>query len=103
MANLKPCPFCGSGGNVQHRIERTGSAAWGCSICGARGPLASRDGSDAPLIDAWNRRVPDVAALDSFRAAALEDAARLCESVRDANYTATQSCAAAIRALKGTP
>ena len=42
-------------------------------------------------------------ALDSFRAAALEDAARLCESVRDGNYTATQSCAAAIRALKGTP
>ena len=53
---LLRCPFCNADGDSQCRLD---ASHWGCSSCGARGPTAYRNGSDANLIAAWNTRHAD--------------------------------------------
>lgn len=57
MADLKPCPFCGSAARVWGS-EKPLDPAWklcvcDCPRCGAKG---SYHGSHAEAIAAWNRR-----------------------------------------------
>lgn len=59
-AEIAACPFCGADSSYQCRValdNESALRAWSCSRCLARGPFVLREGNDAPLIAAWNRRV----------------------------------------------
>lgn len=100
---LKPCPFCGADESYQcSRSATVGAAtAWRCSKCGANGPYVERDGSDAALIRAWNRRAPSSAPAVDPR----EVCARPCDVLAlnsiecECCEAMARACAAAIRAL----
>ena len=56
MAELKPCPFCGSKKTYRRPdIDRAIGTSFSiiCEVCGAMGPFAERA---EKAIDAWNKR-----------------------------------------------
>jgi len=69
MADLKPCPFCGS--NRLNIYKSHGGAAVKCMDCGVRGVMAS----------IWNQRVP-ASEVQRAREEALEEAADLAAAER---------------------
>ena len=61
MENLKACPFCGGGAELDEIGEELADAECmlnryyvGCNVCGAIGP---DELTEAEAIAAWNRRV----------------------------------------------
>ena len=59
MAELKPCPFCGSMPELQHGYEiatEMVKVRFACSECGAYAQSAY---STSGAIESWNRRAED--------------------------------------------
>ncbi len=91
MADLLPCPFCGSSVEPCSKIEDGVRYYWLHCECGASAS-GFRALSVEELAKTWNRRAPAV-----DRDAVLEEAARLCETHQNNSpgYLATM-----IRSLK---
>jgi Lar family restriction alleviation protein len=53
MADLKPCPFCGSNSLRFHYGQIL------CKNCGVEGPPALGPVTDEAVAEAWNRRAVD--------------------------------------------
>lgn len=71
-SELKPCPFCGADALVEKHPE-PGTHEIGCEGCTCNVMVYTDIGDMAGLVDHWNRRTPDRAALvEVARRAALE-------------------------------
>ena len=61
-SELKPCPFCGADALVEKHPE-PGTHEIGCEGCTCNVMVYTDIGDMAGLVDHWNRRTPDRAAL----------------------------------------
>ena len=89
---LLPCPFCGPGNSCVDLWHDDVAKRWrvGCGACGCSTGTSPRDKTQAPAIEAWNRRTPapggeaveagDIAQMTCFanNHGALEDWAAWC-------------------------
>jgi Lar family restriction alleviation protein len=75
--DLKPCPFCGSHGDMLRMSGNGADTFWvTCDICEADGPVAAKE-TEAGAIEGWNLRTNSQDALIAELAAAVEPLARL--------------------------
>lgn len=78
MNELKPCPFCGATNTDQIEFgsvvddEGQGTEV-ACRVCNIHGPVGANENEAR---ENWNRRSVDAS---TIRAAALEEAAKLCD------------------------
>ena len=71
-SELKPCPFCGSDALVEKHPE-PGTHEIGCEGCTCNVMVYTDIGDMAGLVDHWNRRTPDRAALVEVARRAIAD------------------------------
>ena len=60
MNDLKPCPFCGGGAQIEHDYDGFGYSYVRCTKCGLMSIKFIKSfkiSSDKEAIDFWNRRV----------------------------------------------